>query len=603
MTKKVVPIKYTSRNFNSIKQDLLNYTKKYYPDTYKDFNEASFGSLMLDSVAYVGDVLSYYVDYQANECFLDTAIEYNNIVKIGNQFGYKESGAPVSTGFVTIYFQLPANIDGTAPNFEYLPTIKRGTTFSTIDRKVFTLAEDIVINQNTAEVISAKFNENAPLSWAVKTYGKVISGIEDTQFYDVGAFKKFPVVPLNSLDITEIISVTDSQGNEYYEVENLTQNVIYKSLPNLGEDRLQTPNILKPVTVTRRFTVQKSGRFTFLQFGGASETTLDDKNTRMADPSEVTLKMYGRDYVTDGYFDPSKLLNNDKMGLAPENTRLTIVYRRNTSINSNAPAYSINSVQNLLTAYTNEFNLDSLLIYSINKSFEVENPEPVIGATNDFSSDELKTKITDSFSAQSRAVTENDYRALCYLMPANYGKIKRAKIIRDVDELRRNINIYIISENQSGELIQANDSLKTNLKNWLNKNRMINDTIDILDAKIVNYGIDFSILTDLNVPKYKVLSAAIQKLKNDFSYKLDIGEPLMITSIYDSLKKVDGIVDVRNVKISLKTGVSSASGNSYSSYSFDFNKFLSPDGRFLSVPKNVILELKYPDFDIQGKIV
>lgn len=603
MSKKIVPIKYTSRNFNTIKQDLVNYTKKYYPDTFKDFNEASFGSLMLDTVAYVGDILSYYVDYQTNESFLDTAIEYNNIVKLGNQVGYKESGAPISTGVITIYFQLPSNINGTAPNFDYLPTIKRGTTFSTADRKTFTLAEDVVINENTAEVVAAKFNENSPLSWAVRTYGKVISGAEDTQFYDIGTFTKFPTVPLNSLDITEIISVTDSQGNEYYEVENLSQNIVYKSLPNLGTDKAQVPNVLKPVTVTRRFIIKRNGRFTSIQFGGASETTLDNKNTRMTDPSEVALQMYGRDYVTDSYFDPSKLLNSDKLGLAPENTRLTIVYRRNTTLNSNAPAYSINTVQNLITTYENEFNLDRLLTYSINKSFEVENTEPIIGATNDFNTDELKLKISDSYAAQSRAVTENDYRALCYLMPSSYGKIKRTKIVRDVDELKRNLNIYIISENQSGELVLANELLKTNLKNWLNKNRMINDTIDILDAKIVNYGINFSILTDLNVPKYKVLSAAIDKLRNDFSAKMDIGEPLLITNVYDSLKKVDGIVDVRDVTISNKTGASAVSNRTYSSFTYDFNKFLSPDGRFLSVPKNVILELKYPELDIQGKIV
>ena len=82
MSRKIVPIKYTSREFNSIKRDLTEYAKRYYPDSFQDFNEASFGALMLDTVAYVGDVLSFYLDYQANESFLDTAVEYNNIIRL-----------------------------------------------------------------------------------------------------------------------------------------------------------------------------------------------------------------------------------------------------------------------------------------------------------------------------------------------------------------------------------------------------------------------------------------------------------------------------------------------------------------------------------------
>ena len=125
---KLVPINYTSRNFGSIKSDLVDYARRYYPDTYQDFSEASFGSLMLDTVAYVGDILSYYLDYQANESFLETSIETKNIFNLAKQNGYKQKGAPSSTGIVTFYISIPASSDGIGADLNYAPVLKRGAS-------------------------------------------------------------------------------------------------------------------------------------------------------------------------------------------------------------------------------------------------------------------------------------------------------------------------------------------------------------------------------------------------------------------------------------------------------------------------------------------
>jgi hypothetical protein len=595
MAKKVVPVRYTSRDFASIKQDLVNYAKKYYPDTYKDFNEASFGSLMLDTVAYVGDIMSYYLDYQANESILDTAIEYDNIVRLANSVGYKEKGVATATGVVAIYFQIPSN--GNAPDMNYLPVIKRGSTFSTQDNKIFTLVEDINISTANSQIIQGVENENGPLSFIVKTYGRVISGVSKTINVTIGDFVKFRKLELDQSDVTEIISVLDSNGNEYYEVEYLTQNVIYKSLPNIGEDKEQTPFILKPTSVLRRFTTNRVGRSMFLQFGAASENILDDSSQRVADPSEIVLDLYGKEYNTDEFFDPTRLLNSDKLGLGPENTTLTITYRYNTDILSNAPSFTVNGIGNLLLEFKQELGLASTTKAAVQSSFEVTNEEPIIGQTNDFSTDELKTKIYGTYAAQARAVTEQDYQSLAYLMPSKFGKVKRVKVVRDTDELKRNLNLYVISQDNTNNLITSSLILKKNLKTWLEKNKIINDTIDILDAKIVNYKIEFVILADLNVSKYEVLANCLDRLKRDLATKSEIGEPLMISNIYSSLKKVDGVVDVRDVKIL------NAIGSLYSNFSFDFNKRLSPDGRFIGVPKNVIMELKYPDADIRGSVI
>lgn len=128
--KDIVPINYTSRDFQSIRNELITHVKKYYPNVYQDFNEASFGSIMIDTVAYVGDILSFYMDYNVNESFLETSIETNNVIKMARQMGYKYKGLPASSGVVTMYIVVPASANGTQPDLDYAPILKAGAVFS-----------------------------------------------------------------------------------------------------------------------------------------------------------------------------------------------------------------------------------------------------------------------------------------------------------------------------------------------------------------------------------------------------------------------------------------------------------------------------------------
>jgi hypothetical protein len=182
-------------------------------------------------------------------------------------------------------------------------------------------------------------------------------------------------------------------------------------------------------------------------------------------------------------------------------------------------------------------------------------------------------------------------------MPPQFGSIKRVRVIRDEDSFKRNLNTYVISEDSEGKLVQTNDSIKKNLKTWLQANKMINDTIDILDVKIANFGVEFRAVGNLENSKYDILSEAEEVLKIYFNRSLEIGEAIFLTDIYTELKKVEGIVDVISVKIVRKTG------GRYSDTPLNIENGLSPDGRYIQIPKNVILELKYPDDDIKGVIV
>ena len=147
-------INYTSRDFNNIKQSLVDYAKRYYPDNFKDFSDASFGSLMLDTVSYMGDVLSFYLDYQTNESFIDTAIEYNNILRLGEQVGYKEKLRANSFGIVSLYILAPVTANGSVDT-DYLPILAKGSQISSNSGQFFTLIDDVDFSNPNNEIVPA----------------------------------------------------------------------------------------------------------------------------------------------------------------------------------------------------------------------------------------------------------------------------------------------------------------------------------------------------------------------------------------------------------------------------------------------------------------
>ena len=187
-------------------------------------------------------------------------------------------------------------------------------------------------------------------------------------------------------------------------------------------------------------------------------------------------------------------------------------------------------------------------------------------------------------------------------MPPKFGSVKRCRILRDNDSLRRNLNLYLISENRDGTLTESNSILKKNVKTWLQKNKMISDTIDILDAKVVNFSIEFVAVGRMDKSKFDVLESAKLKLQQRFSRLPDIGEPFFITDVYSELRKVEGILDVTDVKIVQKVGTTNPN-RGYSNIRFDLDRATSADGRYIEMPKNVLYEVKFPVFDITGAIV
>jgi hypothetical protein len=309
------------------------------------------------------------------------------------------------------------------------------------------------------------------------------------------------------------------------------------------------------------------------------------------------MKMHARQFISDTTFDPKKLLDTDKFGVAPQNTMLTVTYRTNSSANSNASVGSINKMGSTFVDFENPLQVTAQTRRSIVNSIEVYNEERIVGSAARISNTELKRRALDHFAAQDRAVTLQDFEAVAYGMPPKLGTIKRLRIVQDTDSFKRNLNLYVLAENENGLLTEANNTLKQNLKMWLNNYKMIHDTIDIMDGKIINFAIEFHAIANPEFNKAQVLLQAQNILASHYFQPMFMGEPIYITDVYNLLnKEVRGIIDVKTVKITPR------SSGAYSRTSFDFNIQTSADGRILYSPDNVCFELKYPNRDIKGTL-
>lgn len=595
---KKTPIKYTSRDFDSIKSDIIEHAKRFYPEQWKDFTKGTINSLLVDSVSYVGDILSYYLDYQVNESFMDSAIEFNNIRKHARSLGFKFSGSSNSYGFISLFVLVPSNTDGTAPDFNYMPILQKGSSFTASNGGVFTLTEDIAFNSSTNDMVAARFDPTSGQTthFAIKAVGQVVSGVFSRITVDLtnATFEKFKKIRIGDATISEVLSVKDSDGNTYYEVDNLAQEVVFKETTNREAANEGVRSILKPFVATRRFVLEQDDTGTYLQFGFGSE---DSEAEEIAEPSKVFLEMHGKNYISTQTFDPSRLIGSTKLGIAPTGTTLTVIAKANTTDLSSAPANSITSVGTARMKFPSEINLISSKKNSVVNSLELTNEEPIIGSAERMTNEELKQRAKSYYATQGRAVTRQDYESLIYNMPNKFGVVKRVCVVNDPSATNRRMAIYVTSEGNDGKLINANGRIKQNIKNWLSQYKSLNDVIDIYDAKIVNFGVSFKVSADPQFSNENILPRCNAAIRNYFSSQSYIGEPIYITRLYSILSKVEGVADVKKVNVYQKTGAN------YSMVRMNFKEAMSQDGTFIRTPKNVIMELKFPTTDVKGVLI
>ena len=587
---------FTSLTFDEIKKRLINRAKTYYPDSYKDFNKTSFGSLMFDIVSLASEQLGFYAQFVANEAFIETSRQYTTQQLHGRKAGKKINNSYTSTGMVKMYTIVPADPVLANPDQNYKHRVLKGAILTTPAGATFTTTRDIVVDLSTDNIVGTTFSEDASrvTYYIFESEVPVVSGEDRKMSVSVGSYRKFLKLEVRDSTVSEILKIVDSNGNEYYEVDNLSQNVIHVPISDRTTSDTSAPSKLVPLPVPRRFTIEHEGERTFPVFGFGSEDNLKVKN--VADPSEIALQRTAKSYVSDVAFDPSNLLATDKFGVSPQNTTLNITYRSNTSENSNAPVGSIVRVSNAEIIFDDETTLDASKVSFIKENITCRNDEPINGALTYSTTQEVSQVIKSSLGTQGRAVTLKDYEAAAYIMPPKFGSVKRVSVNRDSNDLKRNLNMFVISQDSEGNLQTASTSLKNNLKTWLNSVRMVSDTIDIFDAKIINLGIHF----DVTLSKSSNFSTALSEIRRDLHTELslsksEIGQSFSVGEVERILNSMPVVSRVNSVKINSK------SGTGYSDVRFDVLSNVSPNGGLIYIPENSIWEVKKAS-DITGKI-
>jgi hypothetical protein len=457
--------------------------------------------------------------------------------------------------------------------------------------------DNVRFDRAYVDAVVARVDESTgvPTAFALKSYGRVVSGRLAIKSIRVRGYERFRKIAFRAPGLAEILTVHDDQGNRYYEVDYLSQNVVFQEVtnPNSTEDNIVS--IMKPITVPRRFTLERRQSSVILQFGfgGGPERG----KVSVADPRSILLDIHGKDYITDVSFDPSRLMATDKFGLAPRDTNIHIKYRTQSSTTSNVNAGMVRTIAELLLDFDDPTTLSRATMREVRSSMEVFNDAPIIGDTSRITAEEVRNHAIGTFPTQNRAVTKNDYEAIAYGMHPKFGAIKRCAIYQDPDSLKRNLNMYVLAADTDGYFTTANDTLKRNLKTWLMQYKMINDTIDILDGKVVNFGVTFKAKILPGRDKSSTMTAVYSRLRRYLSKVYYFGEPLDISSMYKIINTTNGVMDCLKVNLVQKAGAP------YSTTKFNFDQNISADGTLLVVPKNVVLELKYPNADIRGSAV
>ena len=497
----------------------------------------------------------------------------------------------------TFYVLIPASSAGLGPNRTLIPILKTGSEVSATNGTSFVLIEDVDFNNPKNEVVAARFSDDTgkPTSYAIRAQGQVKSTVLYRTTVDIDEFTRFRRVRIGNPSIAEIKSVVDSEGHEYYQVEHLSQDVIYMNTTNPNASSDGVPQIIKPKVVPRRFVLEQDETGTYLQFGYGTDEEIT--TTDIADPSQVLLKMSGKPFITDYAFDPTKLLDTNTLGVAPANTTLTILFFENDSDSVNVAQGNLNSMGFVNMVFPNSTGTSTGLENTIRSTIEVSNDEAIVGNTATPSSEEIRYRTYAAKASQMRAVTRNDYEGYIYMMPANFGSVKRATVVNDPSSTNRRLSVYVISEDENRNLITSNSTIKSNIKTWLNKNKVINDNIDIYDAKVVNIGFNYEVIVHPTRDKVEVLNEVNQSLVEEMQEKMYIGEPFYLTNVFNVINKVDGVVDVTKVTPVLKDGVG------YNQAPVTIQQMKSMDGTYLKAPQNVIFEIKNFNTDIRGTAI
>jgi hypothetical protein len=624
-------VRYINKDFFSLREALINFTKVYFPNNYRDFNEASPGMMFIEMAAYIGDVLSYYTDKQFKESLFLYSNELETVLNFSYLLGYKPKLIVPASTDIDVFQLIPSNGvggSGNAPDWRYATNIRQGAVvssdtnsnvfFRTTEDCDFRISSSFVSNtdssneQTTITVYS--LNAGSPDYYLLKKRVKVVAGQLKSETFSFGEPERFAKILLSDTEVTEILSAIDGDGNTWYELPFLAQDTILQSVQNtLVYDPTyamyfqDTPYLLKLLKVPRRFEtrVRPDGKME-LRFGSGISDSADEEITPNTQLLSSTLPDGNVNFSQT--INPTNFLFTKTYGQIPNNTTLTVSYYSGGGIESNVSQGDLTKLVEIVVDL-DESGLDSALVSQVRNSIACNNPIPATGGRGADTVDEIKMNSMMQYASQNRAVTRDDYIVRTLSMHPKFGSVAKVHILQDtqIDSKTSTtipnplaLNLYVLGYDVTGKLTQLNVATKQNLKTYLNQYRMLTDAINILDAFIINIGVDYKIVT---IPKYnknEVLLRTIDKVKNFFSIeKWEINQPIILSDLVNAIVSVEGVQSViGDPSIYCRWETSQGySGNLYSTEQATINGVVYP-------PLDPsVFEIRFPDSDIRGKVV
>jgi hypothetical protein len=610
-------ITYTNRDFSDLKQSLTDFSKTYFPNTYNDFSPSSTGMLFMEMASYVGDVLSFYLDNQIQETYLQYARQTENLFALAYTLGYSPKVTSVATTNIDVYQRVPSKLSGSVniPDFNYAIIVPENTSVGSnigTSNVNFLIQDKIDFSYSSStdptEISVYSISSGNPTEFLLKKTRKAISANINSINFSFGSPEEFPTITLNDANIISILDVFDSDGNQWYEVPNLAQETIYDTIkntntndPNFSIDN-EIPYLLKLKKVARRFATRFLSLSSLqIQFG--SGTNEDVTENIVPNPNNVGLGLPYEQIKLTTAFSPTNFIFTNTYGIAPSNTTLTIRYLKGGGIESNVPANNINTIDKTNIIFINSNITGNTANYYFD-SVRANNPSAADGGGGADSDEEIKQNALGTFQTQLRSVTQDDYLIRALSLPSRYGTIFKAyasveKISNlNIGEVTPSLGLYILSQNSNNNLKYASLALKQNLKTYLSQYKIINDVIKIKDAFIINIGVDFDIITLPNFNNNEVLLNCVNALSGYFDInKWQINQPILLRDLYTLLDKIEGVQTVKNLNIYNKTGIA----NGYSDFAYDILGATINNIIYPSIDP-MIFEVKFPQTDISGRV-
>lgn len=616
-------VRYLGRDFDQLKEGLIDFVKKYYPSTYNDFNEASPGMMFLEMAAYVGDVLNYYIDSQLKESLILQATERKNILNIAQAFGYKPKVSVPAYVEVDVFQYLPPKGSGqnTEPDLDYAIRIAPGMIVkSTYNETEFIIQEEInfaiddYLSPRTITVAAISDIDGSVLFYlAKKTYKAISATLQETQVA-FGTSTKFAKVALTDENIIGIQDVEDSDGNTWYEVPYLAQDTIFQKVENVSHNDPDTyvsteevPYLLKLLRVPRRFVSRVTPTGLEMQFGAGVSNSPGEE--LLPTPENIALSLPTGIEDTDISFDTTSPVFTAAYGQAPSNTTLTIKYLTGGGVSSNVPSNTINLV--VERTITNTLpSVNPNLTNTVINSLAVNNPIAASGGRSEETIEEIRQNTLAQFMTQQRAVTKDDYILRTYAMPAAFGSVAKAYITPDEQENLSTavigdrianplaLNLYVLGYDAEKRLAPVTRAVKENLKTYISQYRMLTDSINIRDAFIVNISVNVSVIAYPGTNNNELIGNCVNALKKYFDNdRWQINEPIVFSDVFAAMMNVKGVQMV--TKLDIKNENNELMG--YSNVVYDL-KSATKNGVIYPSYDPCIFEVKYPDNDIKVRI-